>query len=327
MKVLLTGASGFVGSHLLDALLNRGHQVRILMRSSSSTGFIEPRLKAVEVCRGDMDDPPSLKAAVREVEAVVHCAGCVKALSDSEFFRINQIGTRNLLEAVLDSAQARPRFVFLSSLAAAGPATSRQPSRESDPPQPVSLYGRSKLAAEREIQAQDRLPWVILRPPGVYGPRDREFLKLFRALQWHLQARVAGGRQELSLVYVEDLAAAVCHCLSHERAVGRIFNVASPEVVTTRALIELAARLLNTWTVPLPLPLPGMWMVCALQEVVSRLKGRPDVLSRRKYPEIAAPGWVADVAALRRETGFAAATRLEPGLEKTMHWYRREGWL
>jgi dihydroflavonol-4-reductase len=327
MKLLLTGASGLVGSHVLDCLLADGMAVRVLLRPSSSRRFIKDALLQAEIATGAIDDPGSLPAALEGVSQVIHCAGCTKALDREGYYSVNHTGTLNLVAAINQRGGSIQRLIHISSLAAAGPAISRQPSRENDPCHPITDYGRSKLAGEAAIREQCRIPWVILRPPGVYGPRDGEFLKLFKAVQAHLLPRFGGGRQELSLVYVKDLAKAIVHCLRQDNATGKIFNVAHPKATNARQLAEEAARQLQAWTVPLPLPNFGLWPICAMQELINRLTGKPNVINLQKYAELTAPGWVCDVSRLQKEAGFGAPTALREGLAQTLAWYRQAGWL
>lgn len=327
MKVLLTGANGFVGSHILDQLRGRGVATAVLLRPNSNRAFIAAHLPHVEVCPGSITEPDSLSRALTGVSHVIHCAGATKALRTGDFFATNQAGTRNVVEAVNRHAGQVQRLVHLSSLAAAGPAGADSPAREADPPRPVSDYGRSKLAGETEVRQGCRTEFVILRPPGVYGPRDGEFLRLFKAVQSHVLPTFGGGRQALSLVFVKDLAEAAVTCLTHPAAAGKTFYVAAPEPLTARSLAEAIQSELNTWTLPLPLPTGALWLACAGQEMLSRLTGRANVLSRQKYSELRAPGWVCDPGLLRQTTGFECRTMLPAGLAQTHAWYREAGWL
>jgi nucleoside-diphosphate-sugar epimerase len=325
MKVLLTGASGFVGSHVLDRLVELGIPTAILLRQSSSRRFIESCLPRVEVREGTVGDLRSLEEAMAGITHVIHCAGLVKALRIEEFYTVNQLGTRALIEAA--NRAGISRLVHVSSLAAAGPGTAETPMRETDPPQPVSEYGKSKLAGEQEVERGCRAAWVIVRPPAVYGPRDGEFLRLFEAVKSHLLPDFGGGRQALSLVYVKDLAEAIVRCLESPGAKGRTYFAAGTEVASATQFAELVAQELGVWTFRLPLPVGLLWPVCVLQEAVSRLTGRPNVLSLQKYAEIRAPGWVCDGSRLRSELGIDCATSLPEGIRQTAGWYRAEGWL
>ena len=327
MKVLLTGASGFVGSHILDSLRVRGVATAIILRPDSNRRLIESHLSHVTVRTGSLNDPESLGTAMQDVTHVIHCAGCTKALRVSEFYEVNQIGTRHVVEAVNRQGERIQRLVHISSLAAGGPASQAKPACEDDPPHPVSEYGRSKLAGEEEVRSACKPDYVILRPPAAYGPRDTGFLPLFKAVKKHVLPRFGGGRQQLSLVFAKDLAEAVVTCLTHPAAAGKTFYTASPEVVTALALADEIAHQMGMWTLPLPLPTAALWPLCRLQETVSRLTGKPNLLSRQKYAELRAPGWVCDPSRLRRELGFVCAVTLRNGITETLSWYQQQGWL
>ncbi len=325
MKVLLTGANGFVGSHILDLLRARGVPTAVLLRPTSNRRFIAAHGADLDVRLGSIDDPASLATALDGVTHVLHCAGCTKALRLSDFDRINHLGTRQVVDAVNQVGARLQRFVYVSSLAAAGPAGPGAPARESDPPHPVSTYGRSKLAGEREVQDACRTEHVILRPAAVYGPRDVEFLRMFRAIGRHLGPRPR--RQPLSLTFVKDFAAVAVAALTHPAAAGKLYHVASPEIVTARAFADEVAAQMKTWMLPLPLPAAALGPLCWLQDGLSRITRRPSVLSRQKISELRAPGWVCDASRLQQDLGIVCATRLQPGIAETLAWYRQEGWL
>jgi dihydroflavonol-4-reductase len=326
LKILLTGASGFVGSHILDSLRKRGLATALLLRPGSSHRFIAPHLSDVELRTGSIDDSESLQRAMAGITHVIHCAGSTRASRISGFYAVNQVGTRNVVNAVNAQQGRIQRLVHISSLAAAGPAQPETPAREQNSPRPVSEYGKSKLAGELEVRNHCRAEHVILRPPAVYGPRDAEFLRLFRAAKSHLLAKLGGG-QTLSLVFVRDLAEAVVTCLDHPAAAGKTYFVAAREVVTTRRLAEEVAAQMNVWTLPLPVPLALLWLICLAQEIRSRLTGRPNILSLQKFAELRAPGWVCDPALLERDTGYFCPTTLSTGVAETLNWYRQQHWL
>jgi nucleoside-diphosphate-sugar epimerase len=326
MKVLLTGASGFVGSHVLDLLLARGIPTAVLLRQTSNLRFIQARLSRAETRLGAVTEPKSLCAAVGGLTHVIHCAGSTKAVRAAEFHEVNCLGTRHLVDAINQSGGQVRRLVFISSLAAAGPAPASAPSREDAAPRPVSAYGQSKLAAEQAIREGCRAEFVILRPPGVYGPRDAEFLKLFKAVKAHL-CPVFGGGRAFSLVFVRDLAEAVLACLAHPAAAGGTYNVAHPEPVTAASMAREIAAQMKTWTLSVPLPVQALYPVCLAQEGLARLMGRASVLNRHKYAELRAAGWVCDSSRLQRELGVGSATTLAAGVAETLAWYRENHWL
>jgi nucleoside-diphosphate-sugar epimerase len=326
MKVLLTGASGFVGSHILDKLRAHGIPTAILLRPSSDRRFLQSHLRVIEVRAGSIGDPESLRSAMSEVTHVVHCAGCVRASRVSEFYNINHAGTRNVVEALNMNGRRIQRLVHVSSLAAVGPATLSRPAREEDTPHPVSEYGKSKLQGETEIRSRCERPFTILRPPAVYGPRDIGFLPMFRAVKRHFLPK-PNRHQALSVVFVRDLAEAVVLCLEHAAAAGKTYFVASGELATGRQMAEEIAEQMRTWTLPCPLPAGVLWALCLANEIASRLSRKPTLLSLQKFEELRAPGWVCDASNFQREMGYTCGTPLKEGIAESLEWYRREKWL
>jgi nucleoside-diphosphate-sugar epimerase len=327
MKVLLTGANGFVGSQILQTLCGRGIPTVVLLRPTSQRHLIAHCLHRAGVRLGSMSDPASLRGALEEVTHVIHCAGITKALHPGDFEEVNALGTRHLVAAANERGETLRRLILISSLAAHGPALTQNPAREDDPPAPVSTYGRSKLAAELAVKEGLQADYVILRPPAVYGPGDADFLRLFRTIRRHIRPRFNGGRQPLSLLYVRDLAEATLTCLEHPAASRQTYHVAHPDVVTATALgLEITRQMgVRAWTVPLPNA--ALWPVCLLQEGIARLTGKPAILSRDRYRELSAPGWVCDSTRLRVQTGFVSPTPVSEGIALTAAWYRQHGWL
>lgn len=315
-----------MGSHVLDALLANQIPTVVILRDSSSRSFLTRHLPDLEIRHGSITEPATLAQALEGVTHVVHCAGCTKASQPSDYSRINRDGTANLVDAVNARHPLIERFIHISSLAAVGPATSASPARETTQPSPVSEYGKSKLAGEREVRRRCKASFTVVRPPGVYGPRDTAFLPLFKAVRRHLLPRPSKS-QELSLVYVEDLARAIVTCLDHPQAAGKDFFVCSREIVTGGQIAEQIANQLKVWTVPLPLPAPFLWLVCLLQELMSRATGRASLLNLQKFAELRASGWVCDPTRLEQDLGFKCTTNLTSGIARTLGWYRQEKWL
>jgi len=327
MKILLTGANGFVGSQLLDRLLADGHELTLLLRPTSDLRFIRSQLNRVRVVRGGLSDMPALEQAVVGVTHVVHCAGATKAVREEGLFAANQRGARSLIEVVNARREQIRRFVHISSLAAGRPGTVANPAREEDSPAPQSAYGRSKLAAEQEVRARCAVDWTILRPAAVLGPRDREFLPLFQTARRGWAPVFGGGRQELSLVLVGDLAAVIRAAVTVPGLSGEVFNVVGKEILTTRELVRAIGEAVGRRTRLIPLPWFLLRAACTGAGWWARLSGKPTVLAHGKYRELSAPGWVADGARLRAVLGECGATPLEEGLRQTAVWYRETGWL
>jgi nucleoside-diphosphate-sugar epimerase len=326
LKVLLTGASGFVGSHILDSLRERNLATAILVRNSSSTRFFAQHLPTAEVRYGSIEEPASLASALRDITHVIHCAGLTKALTISELSRINEQGTRNVVEAVNNQKANVQQLVHISSLAVTGPATEEDPADEETPLNPVSGYGRSKLAAESALRENCHVPYTILRPPAIYGPRDYGFLSMFKAVRNHLLP-CPSKSQSLSLVYVKDLAEVVVGCLAQRITEGQTYFVASPEIVTGRLMAEEIARQMGRWAMSFPVPGPVLFAVCLVQEALARLTRKPRLLNLQKYAELCAPGWVCSPSKLLKETGLSCQTSLNSGIAQTVQWYTSEHWL
>ena len=315
-----------MGSHILDSLRRHGIDTVLLLRSNSPTAFLEPHLKHVEVRRGSVTDSTSLMKAAAGVTHVIHCAGRTKAVRSSDFYEVNEAGTRNVVQAV--NAQDPPiqRLLHISSLAVSGPATPDKPATEQALPNPISTYGKSKLAGELEVTERCQVPFTILRPPAVYGLRDTGFLSMFKAVKCHLLPRPKRN-QFLSLVYAKDLAEAVVACLDHAKTAGQIYFVASTEQVTSRGIADEIAAQMHRRTIPCPIPPPVLWSVCLVQEVISRITGKPGLLNLQKFTELRACGWVCDGSKLQRDIGFECKTRLRQGIPETLNWYTSQGWL
>jgi nucleoside-diphosphate-sugar epimerase len=296
------------------------------MRPSSSRSFLSQHDSKIEFRNGSIDDPASLRRAMSGMTHVVHCAGRTAACRREEFFQTNQVGTRNVVEAANATNGRVQRLLHISSLAVSGPGTPENPCRENFPPNPISHYGRSKLAAEKEVRERCATDWVIVRPPAVYGPRDNGFLTLFKAVASHLLPKT-NARQALSLVYVEDLAEAVVATLLAGAASRKTYFAASSEIVTAREMSALIAREMGAWTVAVPLPSFALWPVCLGQELLARLSGKARLLNLQKFAELRAPGWVCDASLLAREVGCKCETKLETGVARTLRWYRENGWL
>ncbi len=326
MKVLLTGASGFVGSHILDALRARQLPAAVLLRPSSERKFLQHHLPGLEIRTGSIQDPESLGPALAGITHVVHCAGCTKARRNSDFFEVNQVGTRNVVSAINSRKEAIQRLVHISSLAVTGPAPRSKPAREDDPFKPISEYGKSKWAAEIEVREKCLVPFTILRPPAVYGPRDNGFFPMFQAIRRHILPRPS-ATQYLSLVFGPDLAQVVAKCVDHPAAAGKTYFAACEETVTARQMAEEIASRMGAWTVPWPLPPALLWPVCLGEELISRATGRPMLLNLQKYAELRAPGWVCDPSRIKHEVGCECPTRLTQGVGSALDWYKENGWL
>ena len=323
---LVTGASGFVGSHIVDELLRRGARVRCLLRGTSSRRWLEG--KDVEYVDGDVCHREKLDAAVHGVDWIVHAAGLTHAPSASEYHRVNVLGTEQILAEALAARPAPRRFVYISSQAAAGPSRNGVPVTEDQSPLPVSTYGATKLEGEKLVmRAADRLPVTAIRPPVVYGPRETALLKYFKAVKCHVRPYLGGGPRRFSLVYAEDCARAVWAALTRDAAAGQIYFVAGPESTTYDEVGSAIARAMGTWAVRVPVPTLLLQMGALAGEVAGVLTRRDPFFSREKFREITEGDWIISARKIKEQLGWSPATSLEDGARVTAGWYREAGWV
>jgi dihydroflavonol-4-reductase len=322
MRALVTGATGFVGSHLVEALQGRSIEVTALARSASKAADLVRR--GVRVVSGDLNDTPSLQRAIQGQEVVFHVAGVVAARDEAEFLRSNRDGTRNLVAAA--ERQGGLRFLLVSSLAAAGPAPRGAPLLGTETPRPVTAYGRSKLAAEQTVRSSS-LGWSIVRPPIVYGPRDREVLKIFRLARLGLAPVFGDGAQELSAIHAADLAEALIAVAESSRTVAGTYHACHPQVFTSSELGRAVAAAMGRSVMSLRLPHSVGRALLAVTESSARLTRQVTILTTDKANEFFQPAWTGDPSPLTRDAGWRARYDLSSGLSDTYRWYREAGWL
>ncbi len=327
-KVLVTGSTGFIGSRTVEELVRQGASVRILLRPESRSPF---PAGVIEECRAGYGDSESLDRAVAGVGMIIHLAGVTKAVDEEGFFAGNVTPVENLLKAVSRTNPSLERFLLVSSLAAAGPASSPSPGvRESDRPEPVSAYGISKLLGEEAAKRHaGSVPLTIVRPPAVYGPGDRDVLEVFRMMQKGLL--VSGGsvkRQRFSMIHVDDLVEGMLTALRSAAAVGQTYFLASPSPYGWDDVVEAARPVLGFWPLlRIGLPVPLVFGLGALLEAAAGFTGRPPLINRDKAGELTQDYWVCSTEKATREIGFTAAMQLEAGISATLQWYKEKGWL
>jgi nucleoside-diphosphate-sugar epimerase len=326
LHVLVTGASGFVGSHVAEQLLADGHVVRCLVRKSSDKSFLEKL--GVELAYGAIEDKDAVAKAMGGIDAIVHSAGLVKAKRPEEFAKTNVEGTRNLLEVALDRRAQMKRFVFVSSLAAHGPSLDGAPIADDREPNPVTQYGRSKLDAERLVTAaKDDLAVTVIRPPSVYGPRDREMLVFFDAVSKGFMTVLGDGSQTLSVVYGEDVASACKKALVVEHESGRAYYVEDGQTYTQPQMADVLEKVLGKRALRLKVPIGVVRVASYGSALYGRIANKAMMFTPDKVNELGAPHWVCSAEPIRRELGWSHSVTWEEGARRTAEWYRREGWI
>jgi nucleoside-diphosphate-sugar epimerase len=318
-RVVVTGATGFLGSHLVDALLARGYEVRAAVRVSSNLRWLLG--KPLEtVVPGEGEDGWSWLLA--DADAVVHCAGVVSA-PDEAGYHAGNVETTRRLAAAAARAPALQTFVLVSSLAAGGPATAAGPRREDDPPAPVNAYGRSKLAGEALLTPDLPFRTAVLRPPALYGPRDAAFLPLFAWARRGWTIAMHDGLSALSLVDGRDCAAAAIALLETEGARG-VYYVDDAHAYGWTDLAAALAGAVERRVRAVPIPLGALRLAARL---AGPLAARTALLSPERLASVTAPAWTCDGGRLRAETGFRAERDLARGFRETWAFYRAAGWL
>ena len=323
---VVTGASGFVGSHIVDELLAQGARVRCLLRPSSSTRWLDG--SKAEIARVSLDRVEPLAEAVRGATWIVHAAGLTRARVPKEFHEANVNATERMLRAAMQAGDSLERFLLVSSQSVAGPAgPDGRPVTEGERPDPASAYGVSKLRAEElTLLLKDRLPVTVIRPPAVYGPRDTAIFRVFAAVKRHvLPVLRKGGR--FTLVHAEDLARAVHLALVRKEAQGQVYFVGEPEITDYMEVGASVTRALHTWSFTITPPSFLLGAAATAAETWGILTRRAPVLTREKLSEIWAGDWICSSAKIRTQLGWEPQLPLDLGIARTAEWYRNAGWV
>jgi nucleoside-diphosphate-sugar epimerase len=338
-KVLVTGASGFIGLHLIQALVQRGEDVSCLVRKASHTEKL--RSWGTRLIFGDITDPDGLPTAVAGQQFVYHLAGITKALTRDHYYQVNQLGMRNIVRACA-AATTPPVLTVVSSLAAAGPSWNGRPRVESEPAVPVSHYGRSKRAGEKEVEAwAARVPITIIRPPIVFGEGDHMTLPMFQAInRFGVHAIPGIGRHRFSVIHVADLVDLLWRAAHHGKRIvnprsngstgngqGYYFAACEENPVYDDFGRMIAVALGNRFVLPLHIATPMVWLVSYGVEVFSRLSHYPFSLHLDKAREITAGSWTCSPQVALNELNFRITAPLLERLRQTADWYRKKGWL
>ena len=326
--ILVTGGSGFIGSHLVERLCSGGERVRCLVRQEKTRrrnyAGLPPQAEAVF---GELISGTGLEEALEGVDTVFHVAGVTKALKMDDYYAGNVRATENLARTM---AGRSIRLVHVSSLAAAGPSLDGTPLLENAAPRPLTHYGKSKLAAEQRVR--ELVPdAVIARPPVVYGPRDTDVFRILKPLSQGIAFQIAGGERWFSAIYVKDLADGLITAARATQAAGRTYFLANSKPVSWSELSAATARVIGgqegrkarILRVPVAAAYAAGW--CA--EMWAHLAGKPGILSRDKVREAQCSYWTCDTRRAAQEIGFEARTPLDAGLAETFAWYREAGWL
>jgi nucleoside-diphosphate-sugar epimerase len=356
MKILITGASGFIGSFIVEEALRRGMDTWAAMRRSSKKDFLtDPNINFIEL---DLSSQQKLEEQLRghQFDYVVHAAGVTKCLNREDFFRINTEGTKNLVRALISLQMPLKRFVYISSLSIFGAIREQQPYediRETDTPQPNTDYGRSKLEAERWLDTiattathegasvvagaegvvppsggeKGTFPYVVLRPTGVYGPRERDYFLMAKSIKQHSDFAVGYQQQDITFVYVQDVVQAVFLACDHGKT-GRKYFLSDGQVYQSTTFSDLIRQELgNPWWIRITAPIWVLRIVTFFGDKIGHITGKISALNNDKYHILRQRNWRCDIEPTRRELGYEPKYTLKEGVPITIKWYKDNGWL
>lgn len=331
MKILITGASGFIGSFIVEEALNRNMEVWAAVRKTTNRCYLkDSRIHFIEL---DLSSEEKLEKELcgHDFDYIVHAAGVTKALRAETFYRVNTEGTKHLVQAILNLKMPVRRFVYMSSLSVFGAMKEHQPYQEieeTDSPQPNTNYGRSKLAAECFLDSLgNRLPYVILRPTGVYGPREKDYYLMMKSIREHVDFAVGFKRQDITFIYVSDVVQAVFLALDHGKT-GRKYFLSDGNVYNSRDFSDYIHQDLgNKWWIRITAPVWLLHIVTFFGEYMGRITGQLSALNHDKYPILKQRNWRCDIRPAVQELGFEPHVQLREGTRRAIEWYKKNGWL
>lgn len=334
MKILITGASGFIGSFAVEEALNRGFEVWAGVRETSSREYLNlPGTNFVDLPYAStnqlIEKLEEMKQKIGKWDIIVHIMGLTKCKQKSDFDRVNFQYTKNFIDALRQTEMVPQQFIYMSSLSAMGsgdPVTLKQIDY-TDIPNPNTLYGQSKLRTENYLRSLPEFPSTILRPTGVYGPREKDYFVMLQTIKRHFNPAIGFKPQYITFIYVKDLVKVIFACIEKQK-IHETYFVADGDVWTSDDYAALCKRLLGvSWTIPLRVPCFLVKGICAVMEEVGSWFGKFPTLNNDKYNILSSLNWKCDTKKLVDDLEFKADYGLEAGLEESIQWYRENGWL
>ena len=330
MKILVTGASGFIGSFIVEEAIRQGFDTWAAVRGSSSREYLQDeRINFIEL---NLSSEEQLCEQLRphRFDYVVHAAGVTKCVDKRDFYRINTEGTQNLVTALRRLEMPLKRFVYISSLSVFGAIREQQPYKEiceTDTPQPNTEYGRSKLVAEQWLDTQKDFPYVVLRPTGVYGPREKDYYIMAKSIKQHSDFSVGYKRQDITFVYVTDVVQAVFLAMEKGKT-GRKYFLSDGEVYQSTTFSDyIHEELGRPWWIRIKAPVWLLRIVTFCGEYAGRLAGKVSALNNDKYNILRQRNWRCDIQPAVSELGYRPQVLLKEGVQRTIAWYKEHGWL
>ncbi len=323
---VVTGASGFVGSHLVDKLLAEGHHVKCILRSTSSRQWLKD--KNVEIIDCGLFDRENLKKVLKDVDYIFHIAGVVKAKREEEYYKGNLESTKVLLEVTAEVSPKIKRFVITSSQTACGPSLHGIPCNEETKEHPITTYGNSKLAQELLAKSfMNIIPITIIRPPAVFGPRDTEVYLIFKTYKAGLYTLIGFDDKHLNLIHVKDLVDGIYLSSISENSINKTYFIASEELYTWPQVGEAIKKAMGRGAVTIRLPHSLVYTVAAFAQFFAMFSSKPATFNLEKARDFVQANWTCDVSKAKNDFGFSQKINLEEGIKETIDWYREMKWL
>lgn len=328
MNVLVTGATGFIGSHVADKLLAKGYHVKCLVRETSNLRWLEN--KNFELVKGSLSNTQSLENAVKDVDYIYHIAGNTSAKNLEGYMQGNCQGTINLVNAALKVNDNIQRFLYVSSQTACGPASSyEEPTTEDMPLNPITNYGRSKKAAEEALDKYKMdIPITIVRPPAVYGPRDTEILSIFKMIKFSIAAYMGFDKKYVSLVHSEDLSHGIIEAAESRKTIGKKYFISSDDIYTWKQVYNVMKMGLKK-QVLIPIKLPHFMVLGAgaVSEFFGKFASKPPVFNYEKGIDFIQKYWICSTDSAHKDFNYSQQMSLEDGIFNTIEWYKKMKWL
>ncbi|KXK02560.1 MAG: NAD-dependent epimerase/dehydratase family protein [Ignavibacteriaceae bacterium] len=326
MKAFVTGGTGFVGSHLIDRLLAKNVEVFALKRKTSDTKWLDA--KKINYVEGDLFSDNILKDTIKNVDYVFHVAGVIKAKNYTDYERGNNIATKNLVEISHEVNPNLKKFVHISSLAVCGPAPDKEPITEEYTPKPITSYGETKLKAEQELHKfRDKLNYTIIRPPAVFGPRDKEILIYFKTYNNGLNSIIGFKEKFLSLVYIDELIDGIILAAESDASNGQTYFICMDDAFNWDQIGAVTGELLNKKAIKIRLPHSLVFSVGYISQFFANFTKQAATLNVEKCKDITQPRWICSNEKAKRELGFRQKLTLKESFKETIDWYKKEGWI
>ena len=332
-NILITGATGFIGGFIVDKALDMGMNVWVAVRPSSSRKYLtDERIHFINL---DFDCKEQMVKEMSELrfDYVVHAAGVTKCINAQDFYRVNTLGTKNLVEALLELHMPLKRFVYVSSLSVFGNIREEYPHKDikaTDTTHPNTNYGKSKLESEKyldELTARGKLPCITLRPTGVYGPREKDYFMMAKSISQHVDFAAGFKPQTITFVYVLDVVQAIFLALKNGKIGGKYF-LSDGRNYSSRDFSDLICRELgHPWVLRLKAPIWLLRLITFCGEYVGRMTGKVTALNNDKYHIMKQRNWRCDITPAEDELGFHPEYDLDHGVRLTIKWYKDNGWL